>query len=101
MTRRVGSIDRPRKLAHSLEAEARATMRPLRQAVPVAESQRRVLTEAIFDNLAALAILAAAGLSVLLLYWFLKTLWPWSLAYVLIMGAGALGLCRAASWGER
>jgi hypothetical protein len=76
-------------------------MRPLRQAVPVAESQRRVLTEAIFDNLAGLAILAAAGLSVLLLYWFLKTLWPWSLAYVLIMGAGALGLCRAASWGER
>jgi hypothetical protein len=90
-----------RKLAHSLEAEARATMRPLRQAVPVAESQRRVLTEAIFDNLAGLAILAAAGLSVLLLYWFLKTLWPWSLAYVLIIAAGALGLCRAASWGER
>jgi hypothetical protein len=90
-----------RKLAHSLEAEARATMRPLRQAVPVAESQRRVLTEAVVDLAAGLAILAAAGLSVLLLYWFLKTLWPWSLAYVLIMGAGALGLCRAASWGER
>jgi hypothetical protein len=90
-----------RKLAHSLEAEARATMRPLRQAVPVAESQRRVLTEAVVDLAAGLAILAAAGLSVLLLYWFLKTLWPWSIAYVLILGAGALGLCRAASWGER
>jgi hypothetical protein len=76
-------------------------MRPLRQAVPVAESQRRVLTEVIFDNLAGLAILAAAGLSVLRLGWLLQTRWPWSLAYVLIMGAGALGLCRAASWGER
>jgi hypothetical protein len=101
MTRRVGSIDRPRKLAHSLEAEARATMRPLRQAVPVAESQRRVLTEAVVDLAAGLAICSAFALSILLLGWLLHTLWPWSIAYVLILGAGALGLCRAASWGER
>ncbi|HET7665045.1 MAG TPA: hypothetical protein VFK56_02995 [Mycobacterium sp.] len=88
-----------RRLAHSLEAEARQSRRP--HAVPYRESQRRVLTEAVVDLAAGLAICSAFALSILLLGWLLQTLWPWSLAYVAIFGAGALGLCRAASWGER
>jgi hypothetical protein len=60
-----------------------------------------VLTEAVVDLAAGLAICSAFALSILLLGWLLQTLWPWSIAYALILGAGALGLCRAASWGER
>ena len=78
--------------------DSRAYRQP--HAVPYRESQRRVLVEALVDLAAGLAICTAFGLSILLLAWMLQALWPWSIAYVAIFGAGGLGLMRAASWGE-
>jgi hypothetical protein len=94
---------RHRRLAHSLEDEARGAAR-WRQAVPYRESQRRVAVEAIADFIGLLAIIPAlivlallvAGLGRL----FVATL-PWSAIYAGVILTGAWGLCRAASWGDR
>lgn len=90
-----------RRLAHSLEREARET---LRQAVPYRESRRRVARELIADFLGGLAILAALGVAILAMGRFLillADLMPWSAIYIGIVAAGLFALCRSAARGDR